>query len=86
MNAIRESVRHDIEMTYKAEERARVREEEGREGDEDQEEEEAEEERREDPVPAITRAHFEVQYDRHIYIYIDILNIDTVCIYCFLHG
>lgn len=55
MNAIRESVRHEIEVAFQAEERARIREEEGLE-----EEEEDEEDEGPDPVPAITRAHFEV--------------------------
>lgn len=54
MNAIRESVRHEIDLAYEAEERARIREEEGLE------EEEEEEDEGPDPVPAITRAHFEV--------------------------
>lgn len=61
MNAIRQSVRHEIDITFKAEERARLREEEGREEDEEAEEAEALQQR-EDPVPAITRAHFEVRY------------------------
>ena len=58
MNAIRQSVRHDINVAYRAEERARLREEAG----EPEEEEGDGEEAREDPVPAITKAHFEVQY------------------------
>lgn len=57
MNAIRESVRHEIDVTFQAEERARLREEEGL--DQDPKEEEG---ARDDPVPAITRAHFEVRY------------------------
>lgn len=55
MNAIRESVRHEIDVTFQAEERARIREEEGLEEEEEEEENEGP-----DPVPAITRAHFEV--------------------------
>jgi len=55
MNAIRESVRHEIDITFQAEERARIREEQGLE------EEEEEDVEGPDPVPAITRAHFEVQ-------------------------
>ncbi|CAM9430943.1 unnamed protein product [Ectocarpus sp. 4 AP-2014] len=54
MNAIRESVRHEIDVTFRAEERARIREEEGLESEDDEEEMEGP-----DPVPAITRAHFE---------------------------
>ncbi|CAM9711766.1 unnamed protein product [Scytosiphon promiscuus] len=53
MNAIRESVRHEIDMTFQAEERARIREDQGLE------EEEEDENEGPDPVPAITRAHFE---------------------------
>lgn len=56
MNAIRQSVRHDINVAFRAEERARIREEAG----EPEEEEGEGEEPREDPVPAITKAHFEV--------------------------
>ena len=56
MNAIRQSVRHDINVAFRAEERARIREEAG-EAEEEGEAEEA----REDPVPAITKAHFEVR-------------------------
>lgn len=56
MNAIRESVRHEIDLTFQAEERARIREEEGL----GEEEEEEEEDEGPDPVPAITRVHFEV--------------------------
>lgn len=55
MNAIRESVRHEIDATFRAEERARIREEEGLESEDEEEEMEGP-----DPVPAITRAHFEV--------------------------
>ncbi|CAM9283567.1 unnamed protein product [Ectocarpus sp. 12 AP-2014] len=54
MNAIRESVRHEIDVTFRAEERARIREEEGLESEDEDEEMEGP-----DPVPAITRAHFE---------------------------
>ncbi|CAN0176772.1 unnamed protein product [Ectocarpus sp. 6 AP-2014] len=54
MNAIRESVRHEIDVTFRAEERARIREEEGLESEDEEEEMEGP-----DPVPAITRAHFE---------------------------
>lgn len=57
MNAIRQSVRHDINVAFRAEERARIREEAG----EPEEEEGETEEAREDPVPAITKAHFEVR-------------------------
>lgn len=53
MNAIRESVRAELDFTYAAEERARIREEQGLESEEEEEE-------GPDPVPAITRAHFEV--------------------------
>lgn len=55
MNAIRESVKHEIDVTFRAEERARIREEEGLESEDEDEEMEGP-----DPVPAITRAHFEV--------------------------
>lgn len=55
MNAIRESVRHEIDLAFQAEERARIREEEGLEEEEEEEDDEGP-----DPVPAITRAHFEV--------------------------
>lgn len=56
MNAIRESVRHEIDLAFEAEERARIREEQGLEEEEEEEEDEGP-----DPVPAITRAHFEVR-------------------------
>ena len=59
MNAIRESVRHEIDRAFQAEERARIREEQGLEGEEEEEEDEGP-----DPVPAITRAHFEVGAER----------------------
>ena len=55
MNAIRESVRHEIEVAFQAEERARIREEQGLEEEEEEDDDEGP-----DPVPAITRAHFEV--------------------------
>lgn len=55
MNAIRESVRAELDSTFAAEERARIREEQGLESEEEGEEKEGP-----DPVPAITRAHFEV--------------------------
>ncbi|CAM9759796.1 unnamed protein product [Pylaiella littoralis] len=54
MNAIRESVRAELDSTFAAEERARIREEQGLESEEEGEEKEGP-----DPVPAITRAHFE---------------------------
>lgn len=60
MNAIRESVRHDMDVAYRAEERARRREELGLKEGEDDEEGEGDE-IKEDPVPAITKAHFEVR-------------------------
>lgn len=53
MNAIRESVRHDIDKAFRAEERAR-RYEGGDEGTDDADKDET------DPVPAITKEHFEV--------------------------
>lgn len=57
MNAIRESVRHDIDVAFRAEQRVRRLEEKGEEEDDDQQEEDSTPE--EDPVPAISRAHFE---------------------------
>eukprot|EP00903_Cladosiphon_okamuranus_P016238 g14980.t1 len=53
MNAIRESVRHELDLAYQAEEGARIREDQGLEEEQELEDEGP------DPVPAITRAHFE---------------------------
>lgn len=59
MNAIRESVRHEINSAYKAEQREKRRREAEEDGDQLPGEED-EDVVKEDPVPAITRAHFEV--------------------------